>query len=120
VDTLTAACLAQLRRWAVSPWYADGALPAPSVYGVPEQWPHVRAVYERAGFVHEGPTEIVLLAHVDELPRPSQVPIPGLTVRRAVGVNGTQLSACLDDEVLGYIEVETNLAEGGRLVQLDG
>jgi ribosomal protein S18 acetylase RimI-like enzyme len=119
-DTLTAACLAQLRRWAVSPWYADGVLPAPGVYGVPEQWPHVQAVYEQAGFVHEGPTEIVLLARVDELPRPSQAPIPGLTVRRTVGVNGTRLSASLGNEVLGYIEVETNLADGGRLVQLDG
>jgi ribosomal protein S18 acetylase RimI-like enzyme len=66
------------------------------------------------------PTEIVLLARVDELPRPSQAPIPGLTVRRAVGVNGTRLSASLGDEVLGYIEVETNLADGGRLAQLDG
>jgi GNAT superfamily N-acetyltransferase len=119
-DTLTAACLAQLQRWGVSRWHADGALPAPGVYGVPEQWPHVRAVYERAGFVHDGHTEVVLLANVDELPRPSDSPIPGLTVRRAVGVNGTRLSARLGNDVLGYIEVETNLTDGGRLVQLSG
>jgi GNAT superfamily N-acetyltransferase len=119
-DTLIAACLAQLERWGASRWYADGALPAPGIYGVPEQWPHVRATYERAGFVHDGHTEVVLLACVDELPRLSEAPITGLTVRRAVGVNGTRLSACLGDEVLGYIEVETNLAEGGRLAQLGG
>jgi hypothetical protein len=53
-DALVSACLAQLRRWGVSRWYADGALPAPGVYGVPEQWPHVRELYERAGFVHDG------------------------------------------------------------------
>jgi GNAT superfamily N-acetyltransferase len=35
-------------------------------------------------------------------------------------VNGTRLSACLGDEVVGYIEVETNLADGGRLGQLGG
>jgi ribosomal protein S18 acetylase RimI-like enzyme len=35
-------------------------------------------------------------------------------------VNGTRLSACLGEEVVGYIEVETNLASGGRLGQLDG
>jgi GNAT superfamily N-acetyltransferase len=119
-DSLTAACLAQLRRWGVSRWYADGALPAPGVYGVPEQWPHVRALYERAGFVHEGHTEVVLLALLDELPRPTRAPIAGLEVRRAVGVNGTRLSACLGEEVVGYIEVETNLADGGRLAQLGG
>lgn len=26
----------------------------PGVYGVPEQWPHVSALYEGAGFVHDG------------------------------------------------------------------
>jgi ribosomal protein S18 acetylase RimI-like enzyme len=104
----------------VERWYADGALPAPGVYGVPEQWPHVHALYERAGFVHDGHTEVVLLARVDELPRPTQAPITGLVLRRAVGVNGTRLSACLGEEVVGYIEVETNLGDGGRLGQLGG
>ena len=120
-ERLIAACLAQLRRWGVAHWYADGALPAPGVYGVPEQWPHVRVLYRRAGFVHEGHTEVVLLAQVDELSRTrSEPPVDGLTVRRAVGVNGTRLSACLGSEPLGYIEVDTNLADGGRLVQLGG
>ena len=64
------ACLDRFRSWGVDHWHADGTLPAPGVYGVPEQWPHVRALYERAGFVHQertgsehdGHTEIVLLA----------------------------------------------------------
>jgi GNAT superfamily N-acetyltransferase len=119
-DSLVSACLTRLRRWGVKRWYADGALPAPGVYGVPEQWPHVRELYQRAGFVHEGHTEVVLLAAVDELPQPSSAPIAHLVLRRAVGVNGTRLSACLGEEVVGYIEVETNLGDGGRLVQLGG
>jgi GNAT superfamily N-acetyltransferase len=119
-DALVAACLAQLRRWGVARWYADGALPAPGVYGVPAQWPHVRVLYEQAGFVHEGHTEVVLLARVDELPRPSQAPIARLEVRRAVGVNGTRLSGYLGEEVVGYVEVETNLGDGGRLAQRGG
>jgi GNAT superfamily N-acetyltransferase len=97
-----------------------GALPAPGVYGVPEQWPHVRELYQRAGFVHDGHTEVVLLARVDELPRPPAAPVAGLEVRRSVGVNGTRLSACLGDEVIGYIEVDANLADGGRLAHLGG
>ena len=43
-ETLMTACLAQLARWQVTRWYADGTLPAPGVYGLPEQWPHIRAL----------------------------------------------------------------------------
>jgi GNAT superfamily N-acetyltransferase len=117
---LMTACLAQLRRWQVTRWHADGALPAPGVYGVPEQWPHIRALYERAGFVHDGHVEIVLLALVDELPRPATPPLEGLALRRSVGESGTRLSAHLGEEVVGFIEVETNLTEGGRLAHLGG
>ena len=119
-DALAAACLAQLGRWGASRWYADGSLPAPGVYGVPEQWPHVRALYERAGFVHDGHTEVVLLARVEELPAPAPPPVAGLAVRRSLGVNGTRLSACLGEEEVGYVEVAANLTEGGRLAQLAG
>jgi ribosomal protein S18 acetylase RimI-like enzyme len=79
-DALMTACLDQLRRWQVTRWWADGALPAPGVYGLPEQWPHIGALYERVGFV----------------------------------------SGSLGDKVVGYIEVEANLAEGGRLAHLHG
>ena len=122
------ACLDQLRSWKVDHWHADGALPAPGVYGLPEQWPHIRALYERAGFVHQertgsehdGQTEIVLLARVDELPRPTEPPIGGLRLGRALGVNGTRLYGSLDDKPVGYIEVDANLTEGGRLAHLGG
>jgi hypothetical protein len=39
---------------------------APGVYGVPEQWPHVRAIYERAGFRADDRTEVVFLAAVGD------------------------------------------------------
>jgi GNAT superfamily N-acetyltransferase len=119
-DALMTACLAQLRRWQVTRWHADGTLPAPGVYGVPEQWPHIRALYERAGFVHDGHTEIVLLAMVDELPRPAEPPIPGLQLGRALGINGTRLYGSIGDKLVGYIEVDTNLAEGGWLANPAG
>jgi GNAT superfamily N-acetyltransferase len=118
--SLMDACLVRLGSWGVEHRHADGALPAPGVYGVPEQWPHVRELYERSGFVHDGHVEIVLLARVDELPRPSGPPVPGLRVARSVGAVGTRLSARVGDEVIGFIEVETNLAEGGRLSHLGG
>jgi len=118
-ERLMQACLAQLDRWGVARQAADGALPAPGVYGVPEQWPHVRALYTRAGFVHTGRTEIIWLATLDDLPRPAAAPIPGLRLRRSVGTSGTRLGAVLDERVLGFIEVETR-EDAGRLPQHGG
>lgn len=118
-DQLAAACQAQLARWQVRRRYADGSLPAPAIYGVPAQWPHVRAIYERAGFVHGGDTEVVLVAPVDRLPSSGEAPIPGLVVRRCVGINGTRFSAQLDDTALGYVEVDS-LADAERLARLSG
>jgi hypothetical protein len=91
--------------------YADGTLPAPAGYGVPEQWPHVRGIYERIGFRHDGRTEVVFVARVDGLRRPA-APEAGLTTRRTVGVNGTRIAAVLDTAEVGYIEVDTNLDAG--------
>jgi ribosomal protein S18 acetylase RimI-like enzyme len=102
---LVAAAVAQLERWDVAKQYADGTLPAPGVYGVPEEWPHVRALYERAGFVHDGRTEIVVLARLADIARPARP--PGLALARSVGTNGTRLSALADEAVAGLVEVET-------------
>jgi len=105
-EALMAACLGQLQAWGVARQEAGGELPVPGVYGVPEQWPHVSALYERAGFIHSGHAEIIYFAKVEDLRRPAAVPIAGLSGRRTVGMNGTRLSAILGDDVIGYIEVE--------------
>lgn len=115
-ETLMAACIRQLEKWGVTRQHAGGELPVPGVYGVPDQWPHIRAIYRRAGFAHTGHTEVVYLARVDDLPRPAGIPITGLSVRRSVGMNGTRLSAVLGEDVIGYIEVET-FEEGERLAR---
>lgn len=77
-EQLIAACLRQLDDWGVTSQSAEGELPVRGVYGVPEQWPHVRSLYERAGFVHDGHTEIVYLIRVADLPRPARPPVEGL------------------------------------------
>lgn len=115
---LMAASIAVLDRWGVRHQYADGTLPAPGVYGVPAQWPHVRAAFERAGFVH-GRVETIYIANVDDLPRASEKAPSGLEVRRSVGTNGTRLSAVHGSEVLGYVEVE-RLEDPGRLARHGG
>ena len=118
-EKLIATCVRQLEEWGVTSQSAEGDLPAPGVYGVPEQWPHVRALYQRAGFSHTGHTEVVYLARVEDLRRPAAPPIAGLSVRRSVGMNGTRLSAVLDEEVIGFIEVEI-FEEGERLSRHGG
>jgi GNAT superfamily N-acetyltransferase len=112
-DALITACIRQFEQWGVTSQGAGGELPVPGVYGVPEQWPHVAALYERAGFVHDGHTEAVYLIAVEDLPHPAGPPVPGLSVRRSVGLNGTRLSALLGEQAVGYIEVELR-AEGER------
>lgn len=119
-DVLLAACLAQLGRWQVVRQYADGALPMPGVYGVPEQWPHVRIAYERAGFTPEGQVEIVLVADVEALRRTGPDGVPELVLQRSVGINGTRLTALASgNELAGYVEVET-LEDAGRLPRNGG
>jgi GNAT superfamily N-acetyltransferase len=128
-EQLIAACVRQSREWGVASLVAGGELPAPGVYGVPEQWPHIRALYERAGFRHVGHTEVVYLIKVDDISTPADPPLAGLRAQRSVGLNGTRLSAVTSSavtssavtgsaaatvaEVAGYIEVEI-FAEGER------
>lgn len=53
-EALVSSCLAQLARWRPTTIYASGDLPAPGVYGVPEQWPHIRDIYLGSGFPPRG------------------------------------------------------------------
>ncbi|GAA2248072.1 hypothetical protein GCM10010232_39220 [Streptomyces amakusaensis] len=122
-EQLMSACLAQLTRWHVRARLADGQLPAPGVYGVPEQWPHVRATLERAGFVHTGHTETVLIASLHELPAlpaPGEPPLPGLSFHRTLGELGTRLTARLDGEPVAHIELDTNLERPERHARSGG
>jgi GNAT superfamily N-acetyltransferase len=121
-EALIAACADVFGGWGVTRRYAGGELPVPGVYGVPEQWPHVAALYRRAGFAHTGHTEVVYLAPVEDLPgsgRNPDPPLDGLAVRRSVGINGCRFSAMLGEEVTGYIETEV-LDKGERMSRHGG
>ncbi|MCL8009874.1 N-acetyltransferase [Streptomyces sp. AS02] len=111
-DLLMSACLARLARWNVRARYASGDLPAPAVYGLPRNWPHIRALYERSGFRHVGDTEMILIARVTDLP--PHKPRPGVTVQRTLGECGTRLTAYADGRALGFIEVDTALSRPER------
>jgi GNAT superfamily N-acetyltransferase len=112
-QALVAGCLAQLDSWQVRRSYADGSLPGPGVYGVPEQWPHIAALFDAAGFAG-GWTEDVLIATTEQLLRQPVAPATDLHVSRTLGINGTRFTASSGDSVLGYIEIDTNLGDPGR------
>ncbi len=112
------AAVARLRAWRPASIGADGTLPAPGVYGIPEQWPHVADLLRRVGFSRGERTEIVLLADVAELPRR---PRPaGLRVERTLGTVGTRLAAVRDDCVVGYVEVDTGIGGSGAIAGQPG
>jgi len=103
---LMAESLRVLRDWRPSRIAADGSLPAFGVYGVPETWPHVRALYVDAGFAQQGKTEIVCWVELERVP--AAAPPAELTLARSVGAQGTRFTAVAGSEQIGMIEVETN------------
>lgn len=124
-DLLLSACLATATRWRARSVHADGTLPCPGVYGVPDAWPHVRSALERAGFVHTGATEVLLLAEVSGLPDTGeQAGREGPTLLRTLGSLGTRFTALAGDRVLGHLELDTTLdrpervGRGGGLAEL--
>ena len=101
--SLLQAVVAQLDAWRVRRAYADGSLPVPSVYGVPDAWPHVAALYARAGFT-PGREETILVGPVADLP--PRTP-NAWSVARQLGTNGVRFAAMLEGQRLGYLEVDT-------------
>lgn len=118
-DALAAACLAAMNAWGAARQYADGSLPAPFVYGVPACWPHIRELYERAGFVRDGRVEILLVAKVEDLPTPAEPPLPGLELRRTLGT-WPRFAAMLGEDTIGYVEVDTYVGGRSNLSRIAG
>jgi GNAT superfamily N-acetyltransferase len=97
------AAVVQLTSWRAIRWYADGSLPVTGAYGVPDVWPHIRALYHRAGF-SPGREEVVLACAVADLPpRTPQT----WTITRRLGINGVRFSAERNGDRLGYLEIDT-------------
>ena len=112
------AALDRMRAWGSRTWYANGNLPCPGVYGVPDAWEHVAALLDEAGFV-PGRVEVLFAGDLQAVATPGEASIEGLAVRRRVGSLGTRFDAELDGNLVGSFEVDTGLAKGGALRAMD-
>ena len=114
--------LAQLSEWGVRIQHADGSLPAPGVYGVPDCWPHVRGLYAEAGFdATDGQRELILAGRLDRVDPPADVPLEGLTLRREVGPTmGVAFNAALENDVVASFEVDDDLTRAGSNLAFSG
>lgn len=113
--------LRQLDTWAVRVQYADGSLPTTATYGVPDAWPHVRRLYEAAGFDPAGgQIELQLAGSLDGVDDPGGPPVDGVVLERVVGPLATSFNARLDGEVIGAFEVDDNHSAGGSRMRLAG
>lgn len=91
---------------------ADGALPAPGLFGIPEQWPHIVELLTAVGFAPGQRREHVLLADLDALPQAAAP--PGLVLRRTLGTSGTRFTALDGGEEVGFIDVDLCPTDLGR------
>ncbi|WP_430335972.1 N-acetyltransferase family protein [Rhodococcus sp. ACT016] len=112
--------LAVLARSGAAHVFADGDIPTPVSYGVPDVWPHVAATLSAAGFVPDPAcTEIVsskdLRAHTSP-----ETDLDPHRLTRTVGIHGTRFTAISAGDPTGHIEVIENLTRGGSLMTLAG
>lgn len=82
------ASLDLILAWSPSHIFADGSLPAPGCYGVPDSWPHIRHLLVGAGFAGPLRTELVLAARCEDL---TGVHLDDAVVTRSVGARGARL-----------------------------
>lgn len=115
------AAVQQLDAWAVRVQYADGSLPTTATYGIPDAWPHVRQLYEEAGFDPTGgQVEVQLAGLLAGVGDPGEPPMADVVLQRAVGPLATSFNAVLDGEVVGVFEVDDNHSGGGSKIRLAG
>lgn len=122
-DALVTACCEQLGAWGVARQGADVSLPGPCCYGVADCWPHMRELFGCNGFRCEGRTEVIFVADVADLPAGAKAPFENLTLRREMSgpvFAGTRFSALLAGELVGWVDLATDLTNGGTLSRLAG
>ena len=117
---LEAAC-AELEAWRVGePWAGDSGLPAPTVGGVTDAWPHVAAALRQAGFAPSAEAGWAIYGGgIDGLPTP-HTPSPRLALRRRASAHGIRFAAVLDEEEIGFCDWDLDVSLGGALPALHG
>lgn len=109
--------------WGVTRQQAFGAgVPKLPLLGIPESWPHVARTLDAAGYesTHRKHRGALYGGRLDGVPVPGEPPLPGIAVRRTVGLFGVRFTALLDGEEVGLCECVVDLDGGGALPALGG
>ncbi|WP_037178565.1 hypothetical protein [Rhodococcus sp. UNC363MFTsu5.1] len=117
---LLGAALRVIQSWGARRIFADGDLPTPATFGIPDCWPHIEESLIGAGFrPGEDAVEVLLAGRIDTMPA-SDSPASE-RVRRSVGQHGVRFT--LDDgdaTELGCVETIDDCTRGGTLLRLAG
>jgi GNAT superfamily N-acetyltransferase len=100
----------------------DAALPVTLYHGVPDSWPHIRALLIQAGFERRNiRQEAIYGGWLTGIPAPGNSPVPGMTIRRRMrSSQGFAFEAETGGEVVGWCECDTDLIRGGEIPMLGG
>ncbi|MBP1161705.1 MULTISPECIES: GNAT family N-acetyltransferase [Rhodococcus] len=116
---LLGAALRVFESWGARRIFADGDLPTPVTFGIPDCWPHLEELLLGAGFLPaEGAVEILLAGGIETLPVSDDS--ASEQIRRSVGERGVRFT--LGDGGTGQGRVETidDCTRGGTLLRLAG
>ncbi|MFG1782222.1 hypothetical protein ACGFIU_07270 [Rhodococcus oryzae] len=116
---LLGAALRVFESWGARRIFADGDLPTPATFGIPDCWPHLEELLLDAGFrPAEGAVELLLAAGIESLPVPDDS--ASEQIRRSVGERGVRFSLGDGGTEQGRVETIDDGTRGGTLLRLAG
>ncbi|AQA22785.1 hypothetical protein BTZ20_0272 [Rhodococcus sp. MTM3W5.2] len=116
---LLGAALRVFESWGARRIFAEGDLPTPATFGIPDCWPHLEELLLGAGFrPAEGAVELLLAGGIETLPVSDDSVFE--QIRRSVGERGVRFTLGDGGTEQGRVETIDDCTSGGTLLRLAG
>jgi hypothetical protein len=116
---LLGAAFRVFESWGTRRIFADGDLPTPATFGIPDCWPHLEELLLGAGFrAAEGAVESLLAGGIETLPIADDS--ASEQIRRSVGECGVRFTFGAGGTEQGRVETIDDCTRGGTLHRLAG
>ncbi|MGW6374609.1 hypothetical protein ACWFRB_00915 [Rhodococcus sp. NPDC055112] len=116
---LLGAALRVIESWRARRVFADGDLPTPATFGIPDCWPHLEESLIEAGFrPAEDAVEMLYAGGIETLPMADDP--ASEHVRRSVGEHGVRFTLGDGETEQGHVETIDDCTRGGTLLRLAG